>query len=81
MIVSLAKMKIKKCAILKKMKKKMKTNVDEFITHNQITDHCLDNRNDVGTPFSSNKIKYVTKSWKQNSFLNVSKLVGIFRNS
>ena len=55
--------------------------VDGFITHNQITDYCLDNRNDVGTPFSSNKIKYVTKSWKQIYFLNVSKLVGIFRNS
>ena len=55
-------------------------NVDAFITHNQITDHSLDNRNDVGTPFSFNKIKYVTKSWKQNNFLNVSKLVGIFWN-
>ena len=42
--------------------------VDGFITHNPISNNYLDNRNDVGTPLSSNEIKYVTKLWKQNMF-------------
>ena len=45
---------------------------------NQIADHYLENWNVVGIPFSSNKIKYLTKCWKQNHYLNVGKLVGIF---
>ena len=44
------------------------TIVAGFIVHNQISYHYLDNRNDVGTPLSSNEIKYVTKLWKQNNF-------------
>ena len=46
---------------------------------NQITDHYLDHWNKVGTLFSSNKIKYVTKTWKTNHNLNIGKLIGIFR--
>ena len=34
--------------------------VGGFILQNQITDHYLDNWNDAGTHFSSNKIKYLT---------------------
>ena len=45
--------------------------VDDFILQNQITDHYLDNWNNVGTPFSSNKIKYLTKTLKKNHYLNV----------
>ena len=35
----------------------------------------------MGTPSSSNKIKHLTKKWKQNNYLNVAKLVGIFGNN
>ena len=35
----------------------------------------------MGTPFSSNKIKYLSKKWKQNNYLHVAKLVGIFENN
>ena len=52
--------------------------VDAFILQNQITDHYLDTWNNVGTPFSSNKIKYLTKTRKKNHYLNVGKLIGIF---
>ena len=43
-----------------------------------MTNHFLDHLNKVDTPFSSNKIKYVTKTWKKNHYLNVGKLIGIF---
>ena len=36
--------------------------INDFTLQNQITDHYLDNWNKVGTPFSSNKIKDVTKT-------------------
>ena len=32
----------------------------------------------MGSPFSSKKIKYLSKKWKQNNYWNVAKLVGIF---
>ena len=35
--------------------------VDDIISQNQRTDHYLDNYNDVGTPFSLKKFKYLTK--------------------
>ena len=47
---------------------------DQMINMN----HYLDNFNEVSTPFSSNKIKYLSKKRKQNNFLNVAKFVGIF---
>ena len=53
--------------------------INDITLQNQITDHYLDHWNKVGTPFSSNKIKYVTKTWKKNYYLNVGKLIGIFR--
>ena len=33
-------------------------------------DYYLDNYNEVGTHFSSNKIKYLSKKWNQNNYLN-----------
>ena len=53
-------------------------NVDAFITHNQITDHSLDNRNDVGTPFSSNKIKIRNKIMEANLFFECFKTCWYF---
>ena len=43
--------------------------------------HYLDNYNEMGTPFSSNKIKDLSKKQKQNNYLNVAKLVGIIGNN
>ena len=44
--------------------------------------HYLDNYSEVCTLFfSSNKIKYLSKKLKQNNYLNVAKLVGIFGNN
>ena len=32
----------------------------------------------MDTPFSSNKIKYLLKRWKQDNYLNFAKLAGIW---
>ena len=52
---------------------------DVIILQDQIINinHYLDNFNEVSTPFSSNKIKYLSKKRKQNNSLNVAKFVGI----
>ena len=52
--------------------------INDITLQNQLTDHYLDNWNNGGTPFSSNKIKYVTKIWKKKHYLNVGKLIGFF---
>ena len=52
-------------------------NVVRYI-QNEIADHYLEHYNVAGNPFSSNKIKYLTKCWKQHHYLNVVKQVGIF---
>ena len=57
--------------------------LDAVILQNQIIniDHYLHNYNEGGIPFSSNKIKYLSKKWKQNNYFNIKKLVGIFGNN